>query len=408
MKKDIISFYSYRIFSRFYFHVPVLFVFFYLKKLSIIEIELMLAIYGLVLMVAPKLIGGIKKTYKRKYTIIIGEVIKALGLVCFINGSSFAILIIGQVLSGLGYSFTAGTDSVLLKSVFKKYGEGNENPYNYKYKKVESNSNSYMFIAFLIAGILGSIVFNWKQEYAFYLSILSNIISIISMLVISEDKEAEPAKDNTNTTDKKDSSIMDEKLKKEISFWKSYYSISRAFTLGSFVGFLPYFFFIVTDVNMYYFGLILSVFNLTGFIASRVILNLSNKIGYKKLTIITLILLAIALLIFGIFSSIIIGVAAITLLGIASGGVRPLTLSHLNTLDLSSSERMKIISSMEQQYGFWNALLLILGGVVLNSYGFNKLMIGFAGVYLIIVLSLYIKHIQKGSKSVYESMSSDI
>lgn len=373
-----------------------------------IEIELMLAIYGLVLMVAPKLIGGIKKDYKRKHIIIIGEIIKALGLVCFINGSSFVILIIGQILSGLGYSFTAGTDSVLLKYIFKKYGEGNENQYNYKYKKVESNSNSYMFIAFLIAGILGSIVFNWKQEYAFYLSILSNIISIISMLLISEDKEAEPVKNNTNITDEKDSSIMDEKLKKEISFWKSYYSISRAFTLGSFVGFLPYFFFMVTDVNMYYFGLILSVFNLTGFIASRVILNLSNKIGYKKLTIITLALLAIALLIFGVFANVVIGIVAITLLGIASGGVRPLTLSHLNTLDLSSSERMKIISSMEQQYGFWNALLLILGGVILNSYGFNKLMIGFTGVYLIIVLFLYIKHI-KGSKSVVcESMSSHV
>ncbi|MCY6355875.1 hypothetical protein [Clostridium sp. ZS2-4] len=58
----------------------------------------MLAIYGLVLMVAPKLIEGIKNVGKRKYAIIIGEVIKALGLICFINGSSFAVLIIGQIL----------------------------------------------------------------------------------------------------------------------------------------------------------------------------------------------------------------------------------------------------------------------------------------------------------------------
>lgn len=391
MKKDILSFYIYRIFSRFYFHVPVLFIFFYLKGLSILQIELMLAIYGLVLMIAPKFIGSIKNVIKRKCTIMIGEGIKALGLICFINGNGFTILIIGQILSGLGYSFTAGTDSILLKSLFQKYGEGNKNPYNYKYKTVESNSNSYMFVAFLIAGILGSILFNWNQKYVFYFSIISNIISIIAMLVISEAKDMEND-NNVNITDIKTTLIMDEKLKKEISFWKSYYSISRAFTLGSFVGFVPYFFFVLTNVNLYYFGLILGLFNLAGFIASRVIIKISNKMGYQKLTIITLALLAIALLIFGIFANIIIGIIAITLLGIASGGVRPLTLSHLNTLDLSSGERMKIISSMEQQYGFWNALILILGGVILMNHGFNKLMIGFAGVYIVIIVFLYIKH----------------
>ncbi|MCB2357763.1 hypothetical protein [Clostridium estertheticum] len=79
----------------------------------------MLAIYGLVLMIAPKLIGGIKNVIKRKYTIMICEGIKALGLICFINGNGFTILIIGQILSDLGYSFTAGTDSILLKSLFQ-------------------------------------------------------------------------------------------------------------------------------------------------------------------------------------------------------------------------------------------------------------------------------------------------
>ncbi|MCB2355034.1 hypothetical protein [Clostridium estertheticum] len=67
-------------------------------------------------MIAPKLIGSIKNVIKRKYTIMIGEGIKALGLICLINGNDFTILIIGQILSGLGYSFTAGTDSILLKS----------------------------------------------------------------------------------------------------------------------------------------------------------------------------------------------------------------------------------------------------------------------------------------------------
>ena len=403
MKKDINFFYSYRFFSKLYFHVPILFVFFFLKKLSIIEIEFMLAIYGLVLMIAPKSIGNLKNIYKKKYIIIIGEIIKSLGLACFLNGNQFLTLILGQILSGLGYSFTAGTDSILLKSLLQEHGKDND--YNYEYKKIESNSNSYMFIAFLTAGIFGSIIFKWNQNSPFYLSIFSNIISIFSMLMISENKNI---KGNIKVKNEKIILIVDKKLQNEISFWKSYYSISRAFTLGSFVGFLPYFFFVVIDVNMYYFGLILSIFNFTGFIMSRIILKISNKIGYKKLTIITLVLLAGALLSFGIFTDVIAGVVAIALLGIASGGVRPLTLSHLNTLELTSNERMKIISSMEQQYGFWNVVFLISGGIILTKYEFNQLMIVFSSMYLIIIIFLYIKHIKKNSWLLEESISSDI
>lgn len=360
-------------------------------NISILNIELMLAIYGIVLMVAPKFTYSIKGYLKKKHTIIIGEFIKVLGLLCFVSSKNLGILILGQILSGLGYSFTAGTDSILLKSIYSKYGEDVSN----EYKKVEAKSNSYMFIAFLISGILGSIIFKYNHTLVFYFSIVSNIISILSMVVISEEREE--IADPINTEDTNDDSA-ESSNKPKIWFWQNYYAVPRAVTLATFVGFLPYFFLIITKVNMYYFGLILSLFNLSGFIASRIILTVSKRIGYQKLTASTLALTVIALLIFGIFENTLVGVIAITLLGIASGGVRPLTLSNLNTLDLNSKIRMKIVSSMEQQYGLWNAFILIGGGIILMKFGFRSLMCIAAIFYAVIMLFIRIyssKHSNK-------------
>ncbi|SFR57376.1 MFS transporter [Anaeromicropila populeti] len=384
MKKNISGFYLYRFFSRFYFHVPMIFVFFYQFQLSIITIELLIALYGIILMIAPKLILGLKNKYMQKAIIISGELIKALGLGCFIlavywPSGQFPLLIAGQILSGLGYSFTAGTDSSLLRKVFARYEDT-----SYDYKQVEAKSNSIMYVAFLTAGVLGSVVFQISKVFMFSLSILSNVLSILSIMLMEEKKEETAEK--TSSSSNENEIEVDKKEKQEVNFWKNYYASSRAVTLASFTGFLPYYFFLVVDVNLWYFSAILSLFNLFGFISSRGVLKLSEKIGYKMLTIGTSIILLVALIIFGFSNNLIISILSISLLGLASGGVRPITLSNINKSDISQKSRIKMLSSMEQLYGLYNASLLIAGGIVLQIFNFHYLMIIIIALYAVLII----------------------
>ncbi|KPC97210.1 hypothetical protein LR69_04577 [Geobacillus sp. BCO2] len=141
MRRNLLFFYMYRIFSRLYFHLAVLFLYFYLNNIDILHIELLLAIYGITLMVSSQWSSKLTKYISEKYIIAIGELVKATGLLFFTFELHFYTLVIAQILSGIGYSLTAGTDSSLLRHILL-------NEDSSKYKKVESSSNSYMLSRF--------------------------------------------------------------------------------------------------------------------------------------------------------------------------------------------------------------------------------------------------------------------
>jgi MFS family permease len=362
----------------------MLFVYFYTVGLSVWEIELLLAVYGITLIFAPKFTKKFKNQNKQQITLIVGEMIKAFGLICFVVTKDVWILAIGQILSGLGYSLTAGTDSSLLRKLSDTYEED-----KYEYKAVEAKSNSYMFISFLVAGVLGSVIFKIDPRLVFLLSIFANMLSLISARLINDTSEITETKIATviETVSDEERLVND----KTIFFWKNYYALSRAFTLATFVGFLPYYFFIVVDVNLYYFSAILSLFNLFGFLSSRVIVKLEKSWGYKKLTVVTSCLLIVGLMVFCFSNNLLISVINISLLGLASGGVRPITMANINKKEMNNFQRTKILSSMEQNYGFWNALLLLSGGLILTFFGFKTLMVSFVLMYLILILLFYKK-----------------
>jgi len=368
-------FYVYRIVSRMYFHLSVLFVFFFMMDLPVWEIELLLAVYAVTLMVTSKLNAVMLAAMPHKYVIAIGELIKAAGLAALISSEHLSILILGQVLSGLGYSLAQGTDSSLLRTIVT-------DPESYK--KAESGSSSYTFASFLLSGIIGSVIFNYSAEYAFWCSMCANAVAIIAVLLI---KEPAHAKSPGSSAAAKPIETSTQK------FWKLYYALTRAFAMATFVGFLPYYFFVSVKVNLNLFGLVLSLFTLLGFIAARFILKTGARYGYFKVAAISAILSACSLLLFGSSAHIAIGVAALAVLGLASGGVRPLAVSNLNLGNLAPADRTAILSSMERYFGFANALLLIIGGAALQWIGFQWLMLASAVIYVILLAGSYRMHV---------------
>lgn len=373
---NLIFFYLYRICSRSYFHLPVLFVYFYIQEISILKIELLLAIYGAMLIFTGKWNALFAKIMSPKSMIACGELIKALGLTCFIFTTNIWILIIGQILSGIGYGVTAGTDASLLREIFN-------NKRTDAYKKVEATSNSYMFISFLLSGIIGSMIFNYNHQGVFYFSIFANIVSIISILLVPNHQEYRNSQNANVSEPVTPLQINKEKPSPSNLFWKNYYALSRAFSQAIFVGFLPYLFFIQTTVNFYFFGIVLSLFTLGGFISARFIIKLSKTFGTNVVSTLTIILSIISISLFSISESSIVNILAISLLGISNGGVRPLTLSNLDTSNMDSKQRSSFFSSMEKQYGILNMFILILGGLLFTILEFRMIMLIFATIYTI-------------------------
>src|SRR5699024_184752 len=396
MKRNIYFFYMYRLSSRLYFHLAVLFVYFYINHIEIMRIELLLAVYGVMLIVSSKWNARLTTFMSEIHIIALGELTKAVGLLFLTMNFNFWLLFIGQVLSGIGYSLTAGTDSSLLRTLLSE-----NDPV--KYKKIESSSNSIMFIAFLFAGITGSILFMFNEKSVFYLSMTANLLAIISILNIRIPCEKESDKSNKQTVSENEVENY-HSISNNYSierFWIIYYALSRAFPLAIFVGFLPYFLFVNIDISLYFFGLIISLFTFSGFLAARILPTLINKFDFKVVTIITMSLSIISILLLGLIENVYISIIVVSLLGLSSGGIRPLVMTQLKTEKLKAHERISLFSSMEKLYGFCNAFLLMAGGILFNLIGFDYLMILFSFLYTIFMLILIGRQRRKRQKCTY-------
>jgi predicted MFS family arabinose efflux permease len=371
------TFYTYRISSRMYFHLPIIFIYFYLADMGLLQVEILLAVYGATLSLTSGISPMLVRSMRYKNVLALGEFLKALGLLIIVIKLNFWVAVIGQIITALGYSLGAGTDSSLLRSYTSTNQITSE-----QYNRTESNTQSWMFISTLVSGIIGSLLFNVDHIIPFYASMACNLIALAAILFIPEEKTVKSAA-SSNTQSAPQEKLV---LTRGQKFWINYYAMTRGFALATFVGFLPYLFFKLLAVDMKVFGLVLSMFSISAFFSARYILKAAKSFAVSKLALTSMILLTICMLLFGISDQIWVGLIAITLMGIANGGVRPLTMNNLNSGDVSPQIRTRLIKTVEQRYGVWNAVLLLAGGYVLDSYGFQSLLIGLTIAYALLLV----------------------
>lgn len=376
-KEDVIFFYLYRISSRFYFHLPVLFPFFFSVELGVFTTESLLATYGLAIMLSSKLSSKLLSHMRQKLVIAIGEILKALGLLLIILGTTVAdtnlwIPLIGQILGGTGFSLAISTDTSLLRSITKSDQKS--------FGKIQAQTQSYMFVSTLIAGTTGSILFSYEAHWPFYASTLANCIAIIFIMFIQGDERVEG-----KILQQKTELRLDEDQK----FWVNFYVFSRAFALAAFVGFLP-FFFVMLGVDPYLFGAVLSLFSIGAFFSARYSNQILDKFGIQFIIPLITSSMLISMFLFAFFdyfpNYFTVGLAAIFLLGLSTGGVRPLVTSNLKLNSMSQQHRTKLLSLMELRFGISNACILIAGSYLLSEYNFQTLMFGCATLYISLLL----------------------
>jgi len=393
VSRDVRLFYCYRVISRLYFHLPVLFLHLYNVEMGLYNVIVLLAVYGLITTVTSNLGSTLMPYMRQKDLVASGEMLKVVGLAVLINGTSlggvnFWEVLIAQIIGGCGFSLAISMDAGVLRNITASGG-------NELFTRVQTKSQSMMFIATLVAGSLGSILYDYHVHWPFYASMCVSLTSSLLVFMVHEEKKPAPPK-KASAPGAAGGGKPKLQLDASQTFWMNFYSLSRAFTLAPFIGILP-FYFIELQVDPYLFGSVLGLFTMAGFITALYSNAFLKRFGLSALLAATLVSMVGSMLLFG-FSEwfslhgidyFLIGLVAIGLLGLGSGGVRPVTMGNINLAALPPEQRPRLLGTMERNFGVYNGILLFIGGYLLAEHGFQATMLILCVIYVLVIGVLF-------------------
>jgi hypothetical protein len=369
--------YAYRIVSRLYFHLPVLFVLFFRRGATVWESELLLAVYGLSVALTATVAPAITRRLGAGRTVMTGELCKAAGLVLLGAVPLIGVEAIGQVLGGIGFALATGPDSSLLVKL---------QPDRAARAKFQATSQSWMFISVLVAGGVGAVMFTVRPYLVCYAAAAAAAIALLLMRAASRGVETAPAPAAGAQPARRPG------LTSAQRWWAVYYVAGRVATLAPFVGFLPYMLVVRLHVKLAFFGVVLGLFTLSAFVSARYLHGLLRRFPARSLTGAGILGTAAAIVLFSFAQTSLPAVlVGITMLGLASGGVRPVALSGLDTAGLDPAGQGPLVGRLEQATGVGNAVIMAVGGAVLAA-SFGSLMLALAVALLVCGLLLQVTY----------------
>lgn len=386
--------YAYRIVSRLYFHLPVLFVLFFRRGATVWESELLLAVYGLSVALTATVVPRLTRRLGAGGIVMTGEACKAVGLVLLGAVPVVGVEAVGQILGGIGFALATGPDSSLLVKL---------QPDRAQRARFQATSQSWMFISVLVAGGVGAVIFTVRSYLVCYAAAAAAAAALLLMRAASRGAEttqaqaaaapagaaAGPAAQASQATAGGGAPRRDrEPLTSGQRWWAVYYVAGRVATLAPFVGFLPYMLVVRLHVKLAFFGVVLGLFTLSAFVSARYMHQLLRRYSARGLTGAGILGTAAAIVLFSFAQTSLPAVlVGITMLGLASGGVRPVALSGLDTAGLDPAAQGPLVGRLEQATGVGNAVILAAGGAALAG-SFGSLMLGLAIVLLACGLAL--------------------
>lgn len=326
-------------------------------------IETIMAVYGLAVFIYTKIPDNMKPNFflSCKHVLLLSEVFKCIGLIFIIFLQNFVGICIAQVFLGFGYGIAAGGDTRIINYHIDDGG------------KFQAQSNSLMFIALLVAGLIGSVLFDIDIKLPFIATAFADLIT--GIICISMPKEP----NKMNIPDTKEES---EKLTYQEKGFICTYCLTRGIILTFFTGFLPYHLFIDLNIPIYGFIAILTSYTFLGNISSNFI---AGKLKKENAVRIMNICLFVSIIMY-FFNNIVMIVIATILLGLTSGATRPICMNGLR----NSNSNVPFISNiMESIYSIINMIMLILGGVLYNFYGYIYVHLLFAFAFIIYIILYY-------------------
>jgi MFS family permease len=334
IEKNIRIYYFYSTFSELLILGPVLVLFLTAKGLSFTEIMLLQSISAISVFIFEVPTGALADKVGRKYSVILGAFLWAVGLLLYIVGKNFVVFMLSEIVFSLGSAFRSGSDSALIYDSLKVLGREKE------YQKVEGKARSFALYAQAVGSILSSFLFAANIYFPLGVSILFMALTIIIALRFKEPQiEESQGKVELNYLQqiKESGSYIfhHDKLKAIVVFSMIFFIFYRT----GFWYFQPY----MESVNIpvKYFGLLFFLFNITAAFISKRSSYIMDKTKPKTLTFMAF-LMIISFLILGTVK-VWAGVFAILLQQAARGIYRPITTKYLNK-HIPSDKRATILS----------------------------------------------------------------
>jgi len=327
-------------------YLPILVAIFLSFKLSYMEVSCAIAIHGFSIMLFKFPLKYILKKVKSiKKIVFIGEITKGIGILCIaISGGNFYLILLGQLINGIGFALTTSIESALLFNLLKFHNSENE------YRSIEAKSQALSFVSCFFAGILGSVVGNTSLSITLY---ISAVFAIASSFIILSFKEYTLSESNNESQE-----TVKEDIRK-VSHVLYFYALNRGIIIAIFVYVLPMFLQEVYELNLVFFGIILGLFSLTAFVVGNTIEKISK--AFKGLWFAVPLFLVLAIVILSLKSIYVLFFVPI-LLGFSGITVRPISVNYINSK--IKSNRGLIMSRGEQYFGLLNAAFIIIFGTL--------------------------------------------
>lgn len=386
-RSAIRTFVAYRLVSRGYFHLSVLFVFLLQSGHSTLAVTTVLAVYGLAMAVMTPLTPRMVGRLGAGRALTAGELLKATGLVMLALGaSSLPVAIAAQVVNAVGFALTLSADAALAG----RLGDADT------VRKLQASTQSLMFIALLVSGVAGGGLYLAGHRWPLLAGAVTAVAASGLAAVLSSGMPDAPAPATGGVAG---GTAGARRLHPPEVRWIVYYVMTRGFMLGTFIGLLPYLIFRVLHAGVLALTVYLAAYSLAAFATARYANKLIGRFSAPVFAAGTAATLLLSLTVFAVSSSAAPVVAAMVLLGAASGCVRPATMAEL----AGASQQLRggpvpgwLVSRMEGLFGLCNAGVVLLGGVVIHYWSFTTAMLTLCAVYaaLQVVAELYARRRQ--------------
>lgn len=349
----------YRFTSRLYFHLPFLLIFFLQSNLSFLECGAAIAAYSILCSFFSKPIRKIVSFNNIKLNLVVGEVVKAVGLIVLAQQGDFASILIAQAVMATGYVIALGWDSEILR--YESRGRN---------KEAEKTGNSLIFSAIFISGITGGFLATIDISLTLYASFIACFLSaIIAFLFPSIGSKIKPTfndklKNSGNYSDNKNARLMSSR---ESIIIISTYVTFRALILVTFITALPILYFKIVQVPLYIFGLLLGSYTIASVFSSQYWLQITTIIQNRFP--ITAFMYALVISSYGLVlgSNYIIELSYFVpiLLGLVAGILRPCLIEFHHDTDAISA----LLNSVESLVNGFSIFLTLVFCLFLYLYG---------------------------------------
>lgn len=272
LQSNIWKFYLFYIFGGLSFFFPIVVLFWQDNGLNLTQIMILQSLFSITVVLLEVPTGYFADIFGRKKTLMLGGIFLSMGIFAYSLGYNFYQFLIAEILWGFGCSFISGTDSALVYDTLRDLNQEE------MYKKIWGNAIFYSLLAMAFSSIVGGFIGKINFRWTFYAMLPFMILLIPLAWSMKEPKRHE-------LIFKKGYMLELFKIikflfkNKKIRWLIIYSAVIVGFNNAVLWLYQPYF--ILTGLDIFYFGFIFASFQLFAALSSKYAHRIEKRLGQK-------------------------------------------------------------------------------------------------------------------------------